>query len=41
MLRRVFAAALIALLPLDVSIAADGYYKGKSITFLCIKVDNR
>jgi hypothetical protein len=32
--RRVFAAALLALLPLDASIAADGYYKGKSITFV-------
>ena len=34
MLCRVFAAALLALLPLDASIAADGYYKGKSITFI-------
>src|SRR5258705_3079454 len=34
MLRRVFAAALLALLPLDASIAADGYYKGKSVTFI-------
>ncbi|HMI98029.1 MAG TPA: hypothetical protein VK479_16085, partial [Micropepsaceae bacterium] len=34
MLRRVFAAALLALLPLDASIAADGYYKNKSVTFI-------
>ncbi len=33
-LRRVFAATLLALLPLDASIAADGYYKGKSVTFI-------
>src|SRR5258708_32294080 len=32
MLRRLFAAALLALLPLDASLAADGFYKGKSVT---------
>lgn len=34
MLRRVFAAALLAVLPLDAAIAADGYYKNKSVTFI-------
>ena len=34
MLRRLFAAALLALLPLDASSAADGFYKGKSVTFI-------
>ncbi|HYK79199.1 MAG TPA: tripartite tricarboxylate transporter substrate-binding protein [Micropepsaceae bacterium] len=34
MLRRLFAAALLALLPLDASFAAEGFYKGKSITFI-------
>ena len=34
MLRRVFAAALLAVLPLDAAMAADGYYKNKSVTFI-------
>jgi tripartite-type tricarboxylate transporter receptor subunit TctC len=34
MLGRVFAAALFALLPFDPSVAADAYYKNKSITFI-------
>jgi len=34
MLRRLFAAALLVLLPLDASLAADGFYKGKSVTFI-------
>lgn len=32
--RRVFAAAFLAVLPLDVAMAADGYYKNKSVTFI-------
>ena len=31
---RVFAAALLAVLPLDAAMAADGYYKNKSVTFI-------
>jgi tripartite-type tricarboxylate transporter receptor subunit TctC len=34
MLRLVLAAALLAVLPLDAAMAADGYYKNKSVTFI-------
>ena len=34
MRRRIFAAALLALLPLNGAIAADAFYKNKPITFI-------